>query len=149
MVAEKLAKFREKVSRREKKIRADRQARARRIEMGDPDSFGETAAVKARRAKSGAKSTVSEAQGLAKDTTQLVSTKLGGSKTESDGFVSSAGDALDGLNLDVAEDNGEADVFGGDLDLGGGADDTIEAVDMDGGESSDEMFDPFDEDDPL
>lgn len=115
MVSKRLRKLREKINRREKSKRADRRAKSRRIEKGDPDSATEAAQVKAKQAKQEAEMTADEARKLSRDAKTLLATELGVSRSESESIISEgasllseAGDRVDQLDID---DDGDTDIL--------------------------------------
>lgn len=114
-LADKLRGIREKVQRKEQATRADRRAKGRRIERGEPDSTAEKAAV----AKRSASEAADEAKNLGEDAVDLISTELGVSESEAEGVISQGADAIrsaaeagDGAldQLDFDED-GDTDLF--------------------------------------
>lgn len=153
MVSERLQALRERIQRREKRVRAGRRASSRRVEREEPEGARETAGVKSRQARQEAEMTAEEARNLATDAKQLISTELGISRNEAEGvieqsadLVRTAGDSLDDLDFDG---DGDSDVLNL-LDAEG----EVGLVDKDGGDrgdgsigigASDEIFDPFEE----
>lgn len=113
-ISDRLQALREKVSRREKKVRADRQAKARRIEREEPEGAGEAAAVKGRQAKREVQQSAEEARKLSSDAKTLIATELGVSRGESESIISRGAEIIE--NAD--ERLGDLDVDGdGDTDI--------------------------------
>lgn len=114
MVSEKIKALRERIQRREAQKRASRRAKARRIKKEQPEGAAETAKVKAKQTSEKVSQTTEEARGLAEDATQLVSTELGLSESESESFIKEAAGLLDS----AGESLGELDIDGdGDSDI--------------------------------
>jgi len=115
MVSERIKAIRERINQREKNTRANRQAKARRIEKGDPDNRREAAAVKKREVTDEAKMSAEEARKLAADAKQLIATETGVSTSESEsvikqgsGLLSDIGDSIDDLDFDG---DGDTDIL--------------------------------------
>lgn len=156
MVSERLRALRERIQRRETKVRAsrraksrqkqmeerrkraDERARSRRVQRGEPEGAREEAQV-----------TAKEARNLASDAKTLVSTELGVSRSEAEGVITQsadlvrdAGDRIDELDFDGDGDSDILTALDAEGDIGlvdGEGDDGI------GIDPSEEMFDPFEE----
>lgn len=155
-LADRLRSIRETVQRKETATRAEKRARARRINKGEPEGIDETVAVKKRKLGDAA----DEARGLVEDTTDLFATKTGmdgngaGGDDDGDGFLSQAGKALDNLNTeavaDPMDDSGMEKRMGGGMNepMAGDEDlDELEAVGT--GEGLEEPLDGDDLEDGL
>jgi len=155
MVAERIKALREKIQRREKSVRADRQAKQRRVERGEPEGASETAQVKAKQAKEEAEMTADQARELASDAKTHVATELGVSRSEAGGIISegsdilsSAGERLDDLDLDGDGDTDMLTVVDSPLEdgNGGGSGGGIQGPDL-GVDPSEPIFEPSEDDD--
>jgi hypothetical protein len=107
-LADKIRGFREKAKRKKKKVRADKRAKARRIENEDPDSLSEKIAVKKRRAAEAK----DEFDALTEEGKEVAELKFGvGGGDDGDG--SGVFDALSEVGQsvgDAAENIGETDL---------------------------------------
>jgi len=125
---DRLSSIRDKVQRREKKIRSDRQAKSRRIEKENPEGFTEAVAVKGKKAKEA----VGEAKKLGGDVSSLASTTFGGGAPKKGKELGERiGGAIENVDsgalnepMDDSLGAGEAVSMGG----GGGDGGSIEAV---------------------
>lgn len=116
-LADRLRGVRETVQRKQTAVKADKRAKQRRIDLEEPDSLTEKAAVTRKRLGKATE----EARGLASDTKSLAETKLdtsidpgeaGGTIGE---FVASAGEAVDSFETDALAEDG----FTEPADMGG------------------------------
>lgn len=157
MVAERLKRLRERIQQRETSTRADRRAKSRRIERGEPQGAGETATVRARQARESAEMTAEEARGLASDAKQLISTELGVSESESESIISQGAGLLDDVGENLSQldfdGDGDTDILSGvdpiEPDGGGGTEEPVGG--MSAGETLDPtepVYDPFEDDEP-
>lgn len=119
MVEERLRKLRERLQRREKRVRADRRARERRIERDEPEGVRERATVASE-----------EAGELAKDAKELLATELGVSTEESEGIIKRGREFLERGKGQLSQFDVDGD---GDTDLLSSLD-PVEDEEMDTGD---------------
>ena len=152
-MSERIKKIRERLNRREKKIRADRQAKSRRIEKEEPKGVSEKATVKTRKAKKEAAASADEARGLASDAKQLVATELGVSTSEAESIIEQGASLFDDFGDQLSSMDSDGD---GDTDLLGALDVAASGSNASGGGSGstndppqaeavggEELFDPM------
>lgn len=111
-LTDKLRKAREKLERATMQKKAEKQAKARRIEKGEPEGFGEKAAVAGKEAKKlggQAKEFASEATPVSKDQAEEAGGILGG-------IGEGAGSVIDDV------ESGDLDEFGMDSNMDDGLD---------------------------
>lgn len=149
-LADRLRGFRDRIEQKTTQIRADKRAKARRIELEEPDTVGEKVAVKRRRlgeARDEFGALADESKGLVEERfgVDIDAGESGGTIGD---FASRAGEALDNLDPEALEEDMDPLGDGGDMMM----DPASEDVDPLGGEfdeAVDADFDPADVSDPV